>query len=418
MTTKPLRIARVKISNVLGIDELEFRPGEHVTMISGANGSGKTSVLEAIRAVLSGGHDAELVRKGEKKGEVVIVLSDGLVIDKKISLGRSAVSVKHPETGPMNAPQSVLDELTDTLGANPITFLTASDKDRVRLFLQMVNTEPDPEKVGAISGLLSDQYTPGPDAFTTLERMTKDLMAQRRELNRQAKEKKAGADQIRSSLPDGEFPDDTESVIEDSRKVIRLRNEQCEKVVGQYQKDAEERIERIRADLAGDVEKARKERDDQVRELEARITELEAHQKASAARELMESMQAASKSLEADSETFTDMLGAVADLKKEMCAGLPIPGAEILDGELFIDGVAFDHVNESRKMQIAIELATRQTEGKRLPLICVDGLERLDSDSMTLFLEEAKKSQCQMIMTRVSDIPGLSIDAAGDDDGD
>lgn len=61
-----MKIAHVKISNILGIAELEFTPAGF-NEISGPNGTGKTSVLEAIKAALSTGHDATLLRKGAER---------------------------------------------------------------------------------------------------------------------------------------------------------------------------------------------------------------------------------------------------------------------------------------------------------------------------------------------------------------
>jgi DNA repair exonuclease SbcCD ATPase subunit len=71
-----MHISKVKITNILGIDELEFQPGQF-NAFTGGNGSGKTSALEAIKAALKGGHDATLLRNGADKGEVVLVLDDG-----------------------------------------------------------------------------------------------------------------------------------------------------------------------------------------------------------------------------------------------------------------------------------------------------------------------------------------------------
>lgn len=395
-----LRVSHVKISNILGVEELEFDPGKAVTLISGSNGSGKTSVLEALRAALAGGHDAKLLRNGEKKAEVVLVLSDGVKIEKKISEGRSGVTVTHPKTGAMSAPQTILNELTDHLAANPISFLTASAKDRVKTFLELVDPTPDPEKLSAITDLCSDQFSPANDAFGTLERAAKDLSAQRRNINREVKEKRASVRQIRDSLPEGAPPEDTEKELANIEEEMKEANNRLTRT-----------IESIRAEADKKIEDAKELHQKKIAGLQDRNRELVAFSKAASAAELAESMEASLKALEQDAETFTEALENVQSLSKELCSELPIAGAEILDGELFIDGVAFDTLNESRRVQVAVELSELHAANKSLPLICVDGLERLDSDSMTLFLEAAKKSDCQMIMTRVTDIPGLSVEA-------
>src|SRR5688572_4313641 len=95
---KALRVAALRIRNILGISTAEIKPGR-VTLIEGANGKGKTSILEAFRSVLSGGHDATLLRKGQTDGEIVMVLDDGQEIRRDISESKSSVTVTHPQAG-------------------------------------------------------------------------------------------------------------------------------------------------------------------------------------------------------------------------------------------------------------------------------------------------------------------------------
>ena len=116
-----LTVSQIRIRNILGIESLEFKPGK-VATVTGANGCGKTSVIEAIRAALGGGHDASLLREGANKGEVVLILSDGMEISKKVTAGRSPVEVMDPEQGTIRQPQTFLNDLADAFGANPIAF--------------------------------------------------------------------------------------------------------------------------------------------------------------------------------------------------------------------------------------------------------------------------------------------------------
>ncbi|MCQ4574556.1 MAG: ATP-binding protein, partial [Candidatus Brocadiales bacterium] len=71
-----MKVAAIKIHNILGIESLEIKPNS-MTFIEGENGAGKTSVLEAIKAIIHGGHDATLLRNGADKGEIVLVLDNG-----------------------------------------------------------------------------------------------------------------------------------------------------------------------------------------------------------------------------------------------------------------------------------------------------------------------------------------------------
>jgi len=54
-----MKITRLYISNVLGVEELEIAPG-NITTISGKNGAGKSSTLKAVQNILGGGSLSEI----------------------------------------------------------------------------------------------------------------------------------------------------------------------------------------------------------------------------------------------------------------------------------------------------------------------------------------------------------------------
>ncbi|MGL4458723.1 MAG: AAA family ATPase, partial [Plesiomonas shigelloides] len=145
-----MRIAHVKISNILGIAELEFTP-EGFNEISGPNGTGKTSVLEAIKAVLTTGHDATLLRNGADKGEAILVLDDGTEISKTVTADRSSNSIRR-EGKKVPRPAEAIKALTDLYSANPIEFLRARKQDRVKVLLETMPLEADVEKLEEITG--------------------------------------------------------------------------------------------------------------------------------------------------------------------------------------------------------------------------------------------------------------------------
>ena len=87
-----LQVKRIKISNIMGIDNLEFEVGK-VTKVSGRNGEGKSSTLNAIRSALKidKGQAGTLQRAGKDKSEVVLILNDGTLIQRNIKNGTSKV---------------------------------------------------------------------------------------------------------------------------------------------------------------------------------------------------------------------------------------------------------------------------------------------------------------------------------------
>src|SRR4051794_15212105 len=91
-----MKIQHVKISNILGIKDLEFDPSTGFNEIVGKNGEGKTSVIESIKEAIKGGHDATLLRNGEEKGEIVLVLDDEHTsIRRRVSATGSSTDLLH-----------------------------------------------------------------------------------------------------------------------------------------------------------------------------------------------------------------------------------------------------------------------------------------------------------------------------------
>jgi hypothetical protein len=90
-------------------------------------------------------------------------------------------------------------------------------------------------------------------------------------------------------------------------------------------------------------------------------------------------------------------------LKSEKLATLPIPGLEVRVEknipEVYVDNVAWPHVNKSMQCKIAITIAA-QALGD-LPLMVLDESEVLDVDSMKLLVDAAKDLGLQIIMARV-----------------
>src|SRR5690554_6495639 len=121
-----MTIQQISIRNILGIESLSFEPGK-VTTISGANASGKSSILEALKAVFKDGHDATLLRAGCLSGDVVLLLDDGTEIHKRISVYGSTLTATAPNGSRLSAPQRLVNNLIDTM-FNPVSFLTADPR--------------------------------------------------------------------------------------------------------------------------------------------------------------------------------------------------------------------------------------------------------------------------------------------------
>ena len=51
MTEQPLRVARIRISDILGIEEMDYDAGQF-NLVEARNGQGKSSFLEAMKSII------------------------------------------------------------------------------------------------------------------------------------------------------------------------------------------------------------------------------------------------------------------------------------------------------------------------------------------------------------------------------
>jgi len=76
-----MKITYLKIRNLFGIKEYE-QNGENVEL-SGTNGVGKSSVIDAIRYALTNKSGRNIiVRQGESEGEILVETDTGLKINR------------------------------------------------------------------------------------------------------------------------------------------------------------------------------------------------------------------------------------------------------------------------------------------------------------------------------------------------
>lgn len=417
-----MRISHVRISNILGIDELEFTPGQF-TALTGANGSGKTSTLEAIKAALRGGHDATLLRKGADKGEVVLVLDDGTEIIKRITSAGSDTKVKQDGKA-IGRPADTIKALTDLLSVNPVEFLTAAKKDRVQILLEAMPVAIDTSRLSEMAGVnvepsLADA---GLAAVDAVRRIVYD---ERTGTNRAVKEKQATISQLRATLPDheaGARHEDSDDLMAQLNAMDAAKDAELERIRTKLEGLREESNQRVsalqaqidqeRAAFAEQERKAGAKREKTISEhatnrqgLADRLAGIQESQKAAArydqTRDTISTMAEELDDLEKQAEAQTQALADLDDYKVELLASLPIPGLEVRDGEIYRDGVHFDRLNTGQRVAIAVEVA--KLRAGELGVICVDGLELLDDEHYQAFREAALASGLQLFVTRVGD---------------
>lgn len=431
-----MKIAHVKITNVLGITELEFTP-QGFNEISGRNGQGKTSVLEAIKAALNTGHDATLLRRGEKEGEVVLVLDDqDMQIRKRIKEDTSPTEVK--QGGKKVArPAEVLRSFADMLSINPVDFLRAPKKDRVRVLLETMPIEVDVERLTELSGI--EVGSTMMQGLQLIDAVHTTVYDNRTGTNRAVKEKQATISQLQAAIPpvpagaEGDEDELTERVTDIQRacdaelrrittKLDDLRKGRDSKLQS-LRDELQERIDAIREEMSAKAEQVNAEFAESERKagvqrekttarataerspIDQQLAVIRNNREAAGRRtQTIDTITALETELEGlveEAQAQTEALAAIEKYKSELLDSLPIPGLEVKNGEVFRDGVQFDRLNTAQQVDIAVEIAKLRANG--LGVICVDGIELLDSGAFDAFKARSIESGLQLFVSRVSD---------------
>lgn len=432
-----MQIHHIKINSILGITELEFDAGQF-NEISGRNGQGKTSVLEAIKAVVQGGgHDATLLRKGEEKGEIVLVLDDGMQLSRRVTEASSPIDVRNADGAKMARPADTIRRLSDALSVNPIEFLRVSKKDRVKTLLETMPIEVDTEKLTKISGIKVTAQA-GLHALAVIELTRKQVYDERTGTNRAVKEKDATINQLRSAMPD--VPGDAEGSEEEIRAAVaaatQTKDEELERVrnkLAGFQSATQAAIDELRTTTQAAIDKAKADGQALVEAEQTKLREIEgkagtqreltiqrhtdavtplnqtltaiaanrsAHAKREQAIETIERMETELTDLTLDAANQSAAITAIDQYKSDLLNSLPIPGLEVKDCEVFRNGIEFDRLNTAQQVEIAIEIA--KLRAGDLNVVCVDGLELLDPAAFEAFKEQIIESGMQVFVSRVT----------------
>ena len=439
-----MKVAKIQIQNILGIENLEILPGK-VTKIEGRNGSGKTSALEAIKAALKGGHDATLLRKGSDVGEIVLVLENGTRVIKTVTATESNTKVSN-ENGKMSKPMQFIGQLSDEISLNPIKFLECKPADRADFLLEAMPLEANTGEIGEIiAPALQGQKVDVPKghALKSVDAVYDQLFQHRQDINRTLKEKKATADQLSASIPEAwethgdlkiKIPS-MEKTLDEKKEVLSSRKRdhdakklaacvEAEKAEAKAQADADieyeqalseirEKRNKVKAEATRQSvvaqEAAQKEwannrvEDSTIDELATEIAlarqSLETAIKHQNTVDVVAKMQKEYASLEAKSNAHTTALDALKEYKNGLLKNLPID-VEIKDGKVYRGGIPYETLNRAQQVSIAVELA--KIRAKELGLIVIDNAESLDKITFELLEKALAETGLQVICTKVT----------------
>jgi DNA repair exonuclease SbcCD ATPase subunit len=418
----------MRIKNFMGIElaDIKFGKGE-VTLLTGPNGSGKTSALTAFWTAIGGGKmkPKKPIRDGEDTGSIEVDLQTEnvkigrLTVTRRFWYKRDKETKKITEevTGEIkitgdnnqqfNKPQAILDELFTELSIDPTKFDVMTPNARRELLLNVIDMDIDLEEWGRVDAGLRDQRKEARSKAQTLrsqlEGMTRHddapeavidpadiqakideaeklelevdgLMTEQKRLQDEAtshqqavKEAEAEIKRLKSVIKDGNAK--SVSLIEQGNELFK----QAEAITVPD-------IEPLKAELLGVSDQNRKF-DDNLRYRNARV----AVEEANAAYERLEGQ-------------VKDHEKAKADAFSK--AKMPVDGLKVDDKDITFKDIPWDQINSAERIHLALELQAALNPKLRF-ISCQYG-SLVDADGRKAIAEFTAKNNFEVLMESVT----------------
>lgn len=395
-----IKINKFEIENVKRVKAVRVKPTENgLTVIGGANGQGKTSILDAIAWALGGEKFKPSKAAREDSAlppHLKITMSNGLVVERAGK--NSALKVTDPSGE--KAGQMLLDTFIEKLALDLPKFMQSSGKEKANTLLRIIGVE---------------------DQLIELEEREKELYQERLTIGRIADQKDKFAKE-QPYYPEAPIePVSAAELIKQQQEILARngenqrkrdhalelhaeRNRLAEKVntlteeLERYQKQ----LIQVDHDMNIAYKSAKDLQDESTAELEASIANIdEINRKVRANLD----KEKAEDDAKAYKDKYKDMSQALDDVRNEKMellnsAKLPLPELSIDGHELTYKGQKWDNMSGSEQLKVATAIIKQLNP--ECGFVLMDKLEQMDLNTMKEFGAWLEEQGLQVIATRVS----------------
>ncbi len=392
----PLHILELRVENLKRLRAVQITPDGDLVVLSGQNGAGKSSVLDAIAMALGGGSQipAEPIRRGADRAEVVVDLGEIIVRRTFTAAGGGQLVVSNREGARFQSPQSMLDALVGRLSFDPLAFAREKPARQAEILRELVGLDLAP-----------------------LDAKRAELYAERTAVNKRAASLRARFE----AMPKHEAPEEPVDVGElaEQLKAAQLQNQENARQLAALvsARDTlatrQNRVATLRAELA----KAVRSSAEAVQNLEAKTANMvEANTAAlleqirgaeSINRLVRENHQRAAVAgehalVERQAGALTQEIEAIDQKKADAIAAarMPVPGLGFgADGVVTLNGLPLDQASAAERLRVSVAIGLAMNP--RLRVLLIRDASLLDRESMRQVAEMAKAAGAQLWVERV-----------------
>lgn len=200
-----MKTTLIKIKNLLGIQDLTLN-GSSVE-ITGTNGAGKSSVLDAIRVLLTNSSNRDvIIRQGASEAELLLETDTGLHILRKKRTDSADYKQIREGGKDVPSPESFLREIFTPLQLDPVAFTQMTKQEQNKIILGLIEYNWDLSTITNWFG----EIPSGIDYSQHILQVLNDIQAEkspyyksRQDINREATIKRTSAEDIAKDIPQG-----------------------------------------------------------------------------------------------------------------------------------------------------------------------------------------------------------------------
>lgn len=200
-----MKTTKIKIKNLFGISEAQL-DGSSVEL-TGGNGTGKTSVIDAIKYALTNDSEREyIIKQGASEGEIIIETDTGLYIDRRKRSNKADYKSVKDGGKEVSGPESMLRKLFTPLQLDPVKFIQMDKKEQNRTILDLIEFDWDLNWIREQFGEIPRDVNYDQNILQVLNDIQSDngyYFQTRQDVNRDLRNKRAFIEEIAASIPAG-----------------------------------------------------------------------------------------------------------------------------------------------------------------------------------------------------------------------
>jgi DNA repair exonuclease SbcCD ATPase subunit len=408
-----MQILSLQADNFKRLRAVEITPRGEMILVSGRNAQGKSSVLDAISAALSGAGacPADPIRHGEQSAQIRLDLGE-VVVTRRFTPGGSTLTLTNAEGAKFGSPQKMLDSLLGALTFDPLEFTRMKAREQFDQLRTVAKVELDLDR---------------------LEALNKGDFDKRTDLNREAKAARAQLEGLRVPPAEIPAPRDVAQLVQqvqdasqarmmaqrerDERRWIQnavdLKRSEIETLRQKailLQAEVKALLPQLEAELdtpdPTDFDAAIETINDQIRTAQSHNETVQQHRQAAARKAELETL-AVTK--ETAAQGLTEAMAARQTAKEQALAAakFPVPGLSLGDGQVLFNNVPLAQASSAEQLRISTALAMAANPQVKVVLIREGSL--LDEQGLHLVAEMATAKGYQVWVEKVDSSRGIGV---------